>query len=82
MISKHRESTYRGGRSDRWIKVKNRQHTGVCSSSPITLIILPVRSNAKPPVRAGQWRTQKIHERCSAAMEPTGTCVGVLLGMV
>ena len=26
MVSKHRESTYRGGRSDRWIKVKNRQH--------------------------------------------------------
>ena len=26
MVSKHRESPYRGGRSDRWIKVKNRQH--------------------------------------------------------
>src|SRR6478609_4933871 len=26
MVSKHRESIYRGGRSDRWIKVKNRQH--------------------------------------------------------
>jgi bifunctional non-homologous end joining protein LigD len=26
MVSKHRESTYRGGRSDHWIKVKNRQH--------------------------------------------------------
>ena len=26
MVSKHRESTYRGGRYDRWIKVKNRQH--------------------------------------------------------
>ena len=26
MVSKHRESTYRGGRSDRWIKVKNREH--------------------------------------------------------
>jgi ATP-dependent DNA ligase len=26
MVSKHRESTYRGSRSDRWIKVKNRQH--------------------------------------------------------
>jgi ATP-dependent DNA ligase len=26
MVSKHRESTYRAGRSDRWIKVKNRQH--------------------------------------------------------
>src|SRR6478736_8743430 len=26
MVSKHRESSYRGGRSDRWIKVKNRQH--------------------------------------------------------
>ena len=26
MVSKHRESAYRGGRSDRWIKVKNRQH--------------------------------------------------------
>ena len=26
MVSKHRESTYRSGRSDRWIKVKNRQH--------------------------------------------------------
>ena len=24
--SKHRESMYRAGRSDRWIKVKNRQH--------------------------------------------------------
>jgi len=24
MVSKHRESTYRGGRSPRWIKVKNR----------------------------------------------------------
>jgi ATP-dependent DNA ligase len=26
MVSKHRESTYRGGRSPRWIKVKNQQH--------------------------------------------------------
>jgi len=26
MVSKHRESAYRGGRSDHWIKVKNRQH--------------------------------------------------------
>ena len=26
MVSKHRESTYRGGRFRRWIKVKNRQH--------------------------------------------------------
>ena len=26
MASKHRESIYRGGRYDRWIKVKNRQH--------------------------------------------------------
>ena len=26
MVSKHRESSYRGGRFDRWIKVKNRQH--------------------------------------------------------
>jgi hypothetical protein len=26
MVSKHRESAYRAGRSDRWIKVKNRQH--------------------------------------------------------
>ena len=26
LVSKHRESTYRGGRSDRWIKVKNRSH--------------------------------------------------------
>ena len=25
-VSKHRESPYRGGRFDRWIKVKNRQH--------------------------------------------------------
>jgi hypothetical protein len=24
--SKHRDSVYRGGRSDRWIKNKNRQH--------------------------------------------------------
>ena len=26
LVSKHRESVYRAGRSDRWIKVKNRQH--------------------------------------------------------
>ena len=26
LVSKHRDSAYRGGRSDRWIKVKNRQH--------------------------------------------------------
>ncbi len=26
MVSKRRESSYRGGRSDRWVKVKNRQH--------------------------------------------------------
>ena len=26
MVSKHRESTYRGGRFRHWIKVKNRQH--------------------------------------------------------
>jgi bifunctional non-homologous end joining protein LigD len=26
LVSKHRDSSYRAGRSDRWIKVKNRQH--------------------------------------------------------
>jgi ATP-dependent DNA ligase len=26
LVSKHRESRYRAGRSDRWIKVKNRSH--------------------------------------------------------
>ena len=26
LVSKHRESAYRGGRFDRWVKVKNRQH--------------------------------------------------------
>jgi ATP-dependent DNA ligase len=26
LVSKHRESIYRGGRYDRWVKVKNRQH--------------------------------------------------------
>jgi bifunctional non-homologous end joining protein LigD len=26
LVSKHRESRYRAGRSDRWINVKNRQH--------------------------------------------------------
>jgi bifunctional non-homologous end joining protein LigD len=26
LVSKHRESPYRAGRSDRWIKVKNRLH--------------------------------------------------------
>ena len=26
LVSKHRESIYRGGRFDRWIKVKNRTH--------------------------------------------------------
>jgi hypothetical protein len=26
LVSKHRESPYRAGRFDRWIKVKNRQH--------------------------------------------------------
>jgi bifunctional non-homologous end joining protein LigD len=26
LVSKHRESTYRGGRSPRWIKVKSRAH--------------------------------------------------------
>jgi bifunctional non-homologous end joining protein LigD len=26
LVSKHRERPYRGGRSDRWIKVKNRAH--------------------------------------------------------
>ena len=26
MVSKHRESTYRGGRFDSWIKIKNRTH--------------------------------------------------------
>jgi len=26
MVSKHRESAYRGGRFRHWIKVKNRQH--------------------------------------------------------
>ena len=27
MVSKHRESSYRGGQSGRWIKVNNRQHS-------------------------------------------------------
>jgi bifunctional non-homologous end joining protein LigD len=26
LVSKHRDSAYRGGRIDRWVKVKNRQH--------------------------------------------------------
>jgi bifunctional non-homologous end joining protein LigD len=26
LVSKHRESPYHGGRFDRWVKVKNRQH--------------------------------------------------------
>lgn len=26
LVSKHRESTYRAGRSDHWVKVKNRRH--------------------------------------------------------
>jgi bifunctional non-homologous end joining protein LigD len=26
MVSKHRESSYRGGRFRHWIKVKNQQH--------------------------------------------------------
>jgi len=26
LVSKHPDSTYRGGRFDRWVKVKNRQH--------------------------------------------------------
>jgi bifunctional non-homologous end joining protein LigD len=26
LVSKHRDSAYRGGRFDRWIKLKNRQH--------------------------------------------------------
>ena len=26
LVSKHRDSLYRAGRSDRWIKVKNRSH--------------------------------------------------------
>ena len=26
LVSKHRDSTYRGGRFDRWVKVKNRSH--------------------------------------------------------
>ena len=26
LVSKHRESRYRGGRSPHWVKVKNRQH--------------------------------------------------------
>jgi bifunctional non-homologous end joining protein LigD len=26
MVSKHRESTYRGGRFRHWIKIKNREH--------------------------------------------------------
>ena len=26
LVPKHRDSLYRGGRFDRWVKVKNRQH--------------------------------------------------------
>jgi ATP-dependent DNA ligase len=26
LLSKHRDSAYRAGRSDRWVKVKNRSH--------------------------------------------------------
>ena len=29
LVSKHRDSPYRGGRFDRWIKVKNRQHAAM-----------------------------------------------------
>jgi len=31
MVSKHRESTYRGGRFRHWIKVSNRQHPAFAS---------------------------------------------------
>jgi bifunctional non-homologous end joining protein LigD len=31
LVSKHRDSTYRAGRYDRWIKVKNRKHPAFSS---------------------------------------------------
>ena len=34
LVSKHRESVYRGGRSDRWIKVKNRSPPAFSISAP------------------------------------------------
>jgi bifunctional non-homologous end joining protein LigD len=29
LVSKHRDSLYRAGRSPRWVKVKNRQHASM-----------------------------------------------------
>jgi len=29
LVSKHRDSSYRAGRFDRWVKVKNWSHRGV-----------------------------------------------------
>ena len=34
LVSKHRESAYRAGRFDRWVKVKNRQHPASRSPPP------------------------------------------------
>ena len=35
LVSKHREGAYRGGRSPRWIKVKNRQHPAAAMAAVI-----------------------------------------------
>jgi hypothetical protein len=41
LVSKHRESSYRGGRSPRWIKVKNRQASGVQPGDGS--VLMPIR---------------------------------------
>ena len=59
LVSKHRESVYRGGRFDRWVKVKNRQHPAfrrfrmrsVCEerSRPPGVGLWAARSPTPPP---------------------------------
>jgi bifunctional non-homologous end joining protein LigD len=38
LVSKHRESPYRGGRSPRWVKVKNRKHPAFSPGDGLLLI--------------------------------------------
>jgi hypothetical protein len=48
LVSKHRESSYRGGRSPKWIKVKNRQHHAF-SRSPGSIQLSRVRNDLNYP---------------------------------
>ena len=81
LVSKHRESAYRGGRSPRWIKVKNRQH-------PAFARVLDRSANTCLPTGIACGVGRSAHDAAFAAFPkscypgviPNGFCFIFVLG--